>query len=175
MKVPVIPSSVRYFVSISSLEYTRTHGQTRGSAPTEEKKMWIGDFCQDFFLTFIFQYIAFKTRNPQYLALSGKGNFEIAIDTAKKEGLEYLIGVIESAAYSYNHEHVDMLWEIVRNTPKDIAFTQREYIVQLIDEFQFLNAKFYRDKALNILQQDMAAGYLSTAESKIAPLLISGS
>ncbi|MGE5340859.1 MAG: hypothetical protein ACM3SY_05185, partial [Candidatus Omnitrophota bacterium] len=141
----------------------------------KEKKMWIGDFCQDFFLTFIYQYIAFKTRNPQYLALAGKNDFKIAIDISQKEGLGYLTGVIENASYAYTHEKVDILWEIVRNTPKDIAFMQKEYIVQLIDEFQFLNAKFYRDKALNILQEDMAAGYLSTAESKIAPLLVSGS
>ncbi|MCU0284944.1 MAG: hypothetical protein MUF15_00970, partial [Acidobacteria bacterium] len=28
----------------------------------KETKMWIGDFCQDFFLTLIYQYIAFKSR-----------------------------------------------------------------------------------------------------------------
>jgi hypothetical protein len=45
----------------------------------------------------------------------------------------------------------------------------------MIDEFQFMNAMIYRDKNLSILQDDLAGGYLSSAESKIAPLLVSGS
>jgi hypothetical protein len=45
----------------------------------------------------------------------------------------------------------------------------------MIDEFQFLNAMIYRDKEMKRLAGDVAGGYLSTAESKIAPLLVSGS
>nr|NIM15239.1 hypothetical protein [Candidatus Aminicenantes bacterium]NIM82006.1 hypothetical protein [Candidatus Aminicenantes bacterium]NIN21394.1 hypothetical protein [Candidatus Aminicenantes bacterium]NIN45215.1 hypothetical protein [Candidatus Aminicenantes bacterium]NIN88032.1 hypothetical protein [Candidatus Aminicenantes bacterium] len=43
--------------------------------------------------------------------------------------------------------------------------------------FQFLNAMIYWDKAKseNQLADTLAGGYLSTAESKIAPLLVSGS
>jgi len=33
----------------------------------KEMKMWVVDFCKDFFLTFIYQYIAFKSRKPGYL------------------------------------------------------------------------------------------------------------
>ncbi|MCU0290342.1 MAG: hypothetical protein MUF15_28680 [Acidobacteria bacterium] len=45
----------------------------------------------------------------------------------------------------------------------------------MIDEFQFLNAMIYRDKDMKILADDLAGAYLGTAESKIAPLLVSGS
>jgi hypothetical protein len=38
-----------------------------------------------------------------------------------------------------------------------------------------MNAMIYRDKLLTKRQDDMAGGYLSTAESKVAPLLVSGS
>jgi hypothetical protein len=38
-----------------------------------------------------------------------------------------------------------------------------------------MNAMIYRDKELKILARNLAGGYLSTAESKIAPLLVSGS
>ena len=58
--------------------------------------------------------------------------------------------------------------------PQTIAARQKEFIVQMIDEFQFLNAMIYRDKDMKILANDLAGGYLSTAESKIAPLLVSG-
>jgi hypothetical protein len=141
----------------------------------KENEMWIGDFCQEFFLTFIYQYIAFKTRKPEYLKPEEKSDFEKVAKIAKKEGLGYLTGIIESAAHAANHEKVDILWGIVREAPQTIAFRQKESIVQMIDEFQFLNAMIYRDKDMKIPAHDLAGGYLSTAESKIAPLLVSGS
>jgi hypothetical protein len=45
----------------------------------------------------------------------------------------------------------------------------------MIDEFQFLNAMIYLDKDKEKVADTLAGGYLSTAESKIAPLLVSGS
>ncbi|MCU0288074.1 MAG: hypothetical protein MUF15_16975 [Acidobacteria bacterium] len=45
----------------------------------------------------------------------------------------------------------------------------------MIDEFQFLNAMIYWDKNKSNLANTLAGSYLGTAESKIAPLLVSGS
>jgi hypothetical protein len=140
-----------------------------------ENDVWIVDFCQDFFLNFIYQYIAFKTRQTQYLAPEGESDFEKAGAVAKKEGLDYLSGFIESAAHAVRHKKVDILWNIARETPRKIAFRQKEFIVQMIDEFQFMNAMIYWDKHKKNLAKNLAGGYLSTAESKIAPLLVSGS
>ncbi|MCX6582710.1 MAG: hypothetical protein NT166_21250 [Candidatus Aminicenantes bacterium] len=141
----------------------------------KETEMWVGDFCVQFFLSFIYQYIAFKTRKTEYLKPEEKSNFEKVIKIVKKEGLGYLSGIIESAAHAASHENIDILWDIVRDTPQTVAFRQKEFIVQMIDEFQFLNAMIYRDKDMKIPAKDLAGGYLSSAESKIAPLLISGS
>ena len=141
----------------------------------KEVKMWVGDFCVDFSLTFIYQYIAFKSRKPEYLGQFEKGNFAKVKQVAIDEGLDYLIELIESVEYAFIHEYVDILWNTVREAPKNLAFRRKEFIVQLIDEFQFMNAMIYRDKNLDKLQDDLAGGYLSTAESKIAPLLVSGS
>jgi hypothetical protein len=141
----------------------------------KEYKMWAVDFCQDFFLTFIYQYIAFKSRKKEYLNPETRSDFGKAVEIAKQEGLTYLCGIIEDAAHAVAHEKIDILWNIAREAPKTIAARQNEFIVQIIDEFQFLNAMIYRDKNLDKLQNDMAGGYLSTAESKIAPLLVSGS
>jgi len=141
----------------------------------KETEMWVVDFCVQFFLAFIYQYIAFKTRKHEYLKPEEKSDFSKVIDIAKKEGLDYLIGIIESAAHAVAHEKVDILWDIVREAPQTIAFRQKEFIVQMIDEFQFMNAMIYRDKDMKIPADTLAGGYLSTAESKIAPLLVSGS
>jgi hypothetical protein len=141
----------------------------------KEIKMWIGDFCQDFFLTFIYQYIAFKTRKMIYLKPDQGSNFDDIVHIAKKEGLDYLTGIIENTAYALAHEKIDLLWNIVREAPLTVAYRQKEFIVQMIDEFQFMNAMVYRDKDMKVPADTLAGGYLSTAENKIAPLLVSGS
>jgi hypothetical protein len=143
----------------------------------KETKMWIGDFCHDFFLTFIYQYIAFKTRKRIYLKPDQGSNFDDMVRIAKKEGLDYLAGIIENTAYALAHGKIDLLWNIVREAPQTVAFRQNEFILQMIDEFQFMNAMIYWDKkkSKDQLASNLAGGYLSTAESKIAPLLVSGS
>ena len=141
----------------------------------KEKDVWVVDFCQDFFLAFIYQYIAFKSRKTEYLNPENRSDVRKAIEIAKKEGLDYVCGIIEGTAHAVAHKKIDILWDIVREAPKTIASRQKEFIVQMIDEFQFLNAMIYRDKDTKIPANDLAGGYLSTAESKIAPLLVSGS
>jgi hypothetical protein len=141
----------------------------------KENDVWMVDFCKDFFLTFIYQYIAFKSRKTGYLTPEEKHNFEKVKSIAVNEGLDYLTGIIDSAKYAVEHDYVDGLWETVRTAPHTIAERQKEFIVQMIDEFQFMNAMIYRDKDLKNPAKNLAGGYLSTAESKIAPLLVSGS
>ncbi len=141
----------------------------------KEVEMWVGDFCKDFFLTFIYHYIAFKTRKKKYLDPMGGFDFKKVADIVKKEGLLYLRELIQGVEHEYTHEYVDTLWTMVRDAPRRLAARQGEFIVQMIDEFQFMNAMIYRDKDMKNLAKTLAGGYLSTAESKIAPLLVSGS
>ncbi|MCP4155517.1 MAG: hypothetical protein GY757_47780, partial [bacterium] len=141
----------------------------------KEGKVWVADFCIDFFHTFIYQYIAFKTRKTQYLEAFDESNFKKLKEVAVQEGLDYLTGLIEGVEHAAEKEYIDMLWKMVRTAPKKLAFRQKEFIVQMIDEFQFLNSEMYWDKAKTNLADTLAGGYLSAAESKIAPLLVSGS
>jgi hypothetical protein len=141
----------------------------------KEVKMWVGDFCVDFLLTFVYQYIAFKTRNIDYLKPIEKNDFKTIKQITHQEGFDDLTALINSVEYSYTHENVDILWNTVREAPLTIAHRKKEFIVQMIDEFQFMNAMIYRDKDMKIPADTLAGGYLSTAENKIAPLLVSGS
>ncbi len=141
----------------------------------KDNDTWLGDFCVDFCLTFIYQYIAFKSRKPEYLGKFEKGNFAKVKQAAIDERLDYLIELIESVEYAFIHEYMDILWNTVREAPKNMAFRRDEFIVQMIDEFQFMNAMIYWDRRKKNLAKNLAGGYLSTAESKIAPLLVSGS
>ena len=80
----------------------------------KEIKMWAVDFCKDFFLTFIYQYIAFKTRKKEYLQAMGGNDFKRIVDIAKNEGLDYLIELVKGVEYECDNKHVGTLWEMVR-------------------------------------------------------------
>ncbi|MCP4154996.1 MAG: hypothetical protein GY757_45150, partial [bacterium] len=126
-----------------NITYYKNDGVVPFYYEVKETKMWIVDFCIDFFLTFIYQYIAFKSRNNAYLRPEDKSDFQKVKAVAVKEGLDYLTGIIESVEHSFRQGHVDLLWETVREAPMTIAYRQKEFIVQMIDEFQFLNSMIY--------------------------------
>lgn len=138
-----------------------------------ETRQWYGDFCRDFYLTFIYHYTAFVSRNPEYLRDDGTRSFEAAEDMVRREKLEYLIPSIHGIRSLYEEE-TELIWRAVRDAPRGIAQHRDMRVLQIIDEFQYLNRKIYRDKDMTRLADDYGQAYMSTAEYKNAPLLVSG-
>ena len=62
-----------------------------------------------------------------------------------------------------------------QDAPRVLATAKNEYILQIIDEFQLLNSEMYPDRACTNPIDDLAGSYLGVAESKIAPLIVTGS
>ncbi len=142
---------------------------------TEGKKSAF-EFSLDFYLTFIYQYIAFKTRKTEYVELSrhGNKNFAKAKQAAQEVG-QYLVDEIIQTEQVVQEKRGQLMWEIARVTPCTLILRHDERVVQMIDEFQYLNSEIYWDEAKTNQANDFAAGYMSTAEYKNAPLLIAGS
>ena len=138
-----------------------------------ETSQWIADFSREFFFTFINQYLAFESRNPEYF--NYVDNYEVLIEASKKEGLNYLIKHIENFEYCEKREYFERLWDIARDAPRTIAQYKDERVLQIIDEFQFINRYIYWDKEKQRKAEELAGSYLHTAEYKNAPLLVSGS
>ncbi len=64
------------------------------------------DFCQDFFLTFIYQYITFKSRKREYLTPEEKNNFQKVKATAEmvfKYSRFFDVPVSEETVYLITH------------------------------------------------------------------------
>jgi len=138
-----------------------------------ESDQWIGDFAKEFFFTFMSQYLAFHSRNPEYFNYIN--DYSALIDAAKKEGLDYLVKQIKKFEHSEKNGEIDSLWHIARETPRTIAQYKDERVLQMIDEFQFINRYIFRDKACKDCIANLAGSYLHTAEYKNAPMLVSGS
>lgn len=139
-----------------------------------ERSLWELTFANEFFFSFIYQYIAFKTQKLEHLYFTKNKSFPHLKQTILQEKLNYLLPYAESVELLYQNKDFG-LWDLVQNLPHLLAQSQNEYIVQMIDEFQFLGKFIYRDEACKDLIDDFAGSYLGTAESKIAPMLISGS
>jgi len=158
--------------------YNITYDKNDGVIPfyyeIKDQKQCIVNYSRDFFLTFIYQYIAFKTRKPEYLDYS-KRSYSLAIETAKKEGQDHLVPFIVDICLAEKDDAGDSMLDISSNAPRLVIKKHNERVVQMIDEFQYLNRRIYHDKILTHLRDDLAGGYLHTAEYKNAPLLIAGS
>ncbi|QTA77920.1 NTP hydrolase p-loop-containing [Desulfonema limicola] len=140
-----------------------------------ETDQWLADFAEEFFLTFVYQFIAFKTRKLEYMDTAQMGSFKNAAEIARKEGFEYLESVAVNALGISREGKTDRLWNVVRETPRMAALHYNMYIVQMIDEFQFINRYIFWDKEKNRRAHNLAGSYLHTCEYKNAPLLVSGS
>jgi len=140
-----------------------------------ETDRWIGDFAENFFLSFLYQYIAFKTRNPEYLSPMRSGTLEQAYEISVKQGFDFLKDPIRSMQIRSEKEQGDLMWDIARELPRGIAEHTNEKVVQFIDEFQFLNRFIFRDKSCRDRIDNLAGSYLHTCEYKNAPILAAGS
>ncbi|MCP4345526.1 MAG: hypothetical protein GY795_08370 [Desulfobacterales bacterium] len=142
----------------------------------KETDQWLADFSEDFFLTYIYQYIAFKTRKKEYFdRLEIEGSFDDASEIARNEGFDYLVRMVKGVRELAEKEKSDLLWSRVRDAPRVIAGYTGERAVQIIDEFQFINKFIFWDREKKRRAENLAGSYLHTAEYKNAPLLVSGS
>ncbi|MDM8549263.1 hypothetical protein QUF72_04260 [Desulfobacterales bacterium HSG2] len=140
-----------------------------------EADQWLGSFAEDFFLSFICQYVAFKTRNNTYLSFGRARDLTDALEICKKEGFDFLANPIRGMQLRQREGKADVMWNIAREMPKEVATYTDEYILQMIDEFQFINRHIHRDRGCKDRIANLAGSYLHTAEYKNAPMLVSGS
>ena len=79
----------------------------------KETDQWLGDFANDFFLNFVYQYMAFRTRKPEYIEQLQTGGHEHALKIAEKEGFEYLADTIRAVLRLTKEDNTDRLWNVV--------------------------------------------------------------
>jgi hypothetical protein len=140
----------------------------------KEGKKWIVDFSLDLYTSFLSHYLGFKLKEIELIRK------DMSLDKieviAQKNNFKTIVEDIDSFRdYYKNKENVDNIWSYVQSAPHRIASITDDFIVQIIDEFQFMNSEIYRDQECTRVINDLAGTYLSLAESKIAPMLVTGS
>jgi hypothetical protein len=140
-----------------------------------ENKIWISNLAIDYYRAFASQYISFITRNPKLVIhhLSLKQIREFAI----KESITILVDdvdfLIENKELGGSNE---LMWKTACTAPHRLAAVLDTKFLVILDEFQNITKYIFRDeKCKEEPDETLAGSYHSLAESKVAPMLVTGS
>ncbi|MEM7531939.1 MAG: hypothetical protein AAF639_07180, partial [Chloroflexota bacterium] len=140
----------------------------------QEKKMWTGDFAISYFATFASHYISFKTRQPHLV--TEILNLEQIIEYGRQLGNDSLIRDAEIIWNYTEKDSPDLAWSRAYHAPHVYAGTRNERVLVMIDEFQNITQYIYPTKDYSTPPDEtMAGSFHSVAESKVAPMLVTGS
>jgi hypothetical protein len=140
----------------------------------KDQKIWLGDFAEEYYRTFVSHYISFIERNAGIV----QKPFEIEQikEYGKKKSLNVLVDDVDALQKHKIDNRPGMMWEIAYNAPHRYAALHKKFFLVIIDEFQNINGYIYRDKNCETaLDETMAGSFHEHSESKIAPMLCTGS
>jgi hypothetical protein len=134
-----------------------------------EERLAKTDFAKTFYLRLLSQYFAFTTRTPELVAMLlpldelkelAASDRHVAADI---RGLE---DVLENSPGT--------AWLYVREAGHRISQLNDVRIVQILDEFQYLNRWIVADHDLEVVEE-LCYSYMGAAESKFSPQIVAGS
>ena len=135
----------------------------------QDRRITLASFAKEFFATFASHYLSFLTRKKDWVITPF--NY-IALKKHIAPYPELLMRSQSIDAYEKTGNW-DSMWTVASRTPFDIAVSTGVKVVQIIDEFQNINAYILDDQKNTI--DTMSGTYLDLAEKREAPLIVSGS
>jgi hypothetical protein len=140
-----------------------------------DTKIWYQNLAIRYYRTFASQYISFLERDEKLV------NKRLSLEDIRKYGKANAIGeFVDDVDFLLQNKEVggshDLMWETACSAPhRFAAFYDKRFLV-IIDEFQNFTQYVYRDeKCLTKPDETLAGSFHSLSESKIAPMLVTGS
>jgi len=138
----------------------------------EEENRRLDEFARIYYMSFISQLLSFKKQ--EWL-----GIFYVPEEAREVSAELKLNHITEDLKRWQRYAEIggSVLWTFTREAPNRLAQISGDRFLVMIDEFQYLNKHIYR--AWPEIPENqittLAGSYLGTCESKIAPMLITGS
>ncbi|MDM8530909.1 hypothetical protein QUF63_07035 [Anaerolineales bacterium HSG25] len=138
-----------------------------------ETKIWYPNFAMQYYRAFASQYISFLERDPKLVMNP------LPLDEIKAYGLTHsiklLVDDINLFQQEMNRGH-DLMWEAAYTAPHRFAGVYDIRFLVIIDEFQYLTKFIYPDSNYQTKPiESMPGSFHYVVESKIAPMLVTGS
>ncbi|MCP4755920.1 MAG: hypothetical protein GY866_34095, partial [Proteobacteria bacterium] len=140
-----------------------------------ESKIWYPTFAIDYYCAFASQYISFLERDEKLVRKS------LSLEEIREYGVSKSIKPFVSDVDLLFQERKagglhDLMWKTAYTAPHVFASLYDVRFLVLIDEFQNITNYVYRDEQCEGKPDEtMAGSFHSTVESKIAPMLVTGS
>ena len=137
--------------------------------PIPEEEMTLADFSKSFFTSFANQFLSAMHRKPELVARPLPfEELEPLVQSYPELKLRYT-----AIQRSKKELEWGLMWSTASHTPLYMAMAQGVKIVQIFDEFQNIDLHILNQH--DRLLDSMSGTYLTLAESKEAPLIVSGS
>ena len=127
------------------------------------------DYSIRLFCSLLSQYLGFKRRQPKLIRQPL--DLEGLKDTVKDPEL---LRLVDQMSRCVAENRPAPAWELARELGHVISSLKDERIIQIIDEFQFLNDRVYTDRDFKTLIK-LGGFYQRTGSSKVSPQIITGS
>ncbi|OEU56317.1 MAG: hypothetical protein BA862_05485 [Desulfobulbaceae bacterium S3730MH12] len=139
-----------------------------------ESKMWYPLFAIEYFRTFASQYISFFERDENLVRKP------LTLEEIKEYGqtksIKPLIDDVDAIFQNGDLGFHDLIWRTAYTAPHSYAALFDQRILVILDEFQNINEYIYRDQNCDkALDKTLAGSFHEYSESKIAPMLVTGS
>jgi len=138
-----------------------------------DKHIWLPDFAIAYYRTFASQYISFLDRNESLVEFPLTLND--ILDYGKKNSIDALVRDVKFILEAKKDQFYDSMWDTACSAPKRFAAFYDIRFLVMIDEFQYLSKFITVDHQKKIPDKTMPGSYHHLSESKIAPMLITGS
>ncbi|MEN8216950.1 MAG: hypothetical protein ABFS56_11380 [Pseudomonadota bacterium] len=139
-----------------------------------DRGVWYPDFAIKYYRTFASQYISFIERDEELV------NLPLTLEQIREYGLknsnQLLVDDIDSLLIDKKRGLHDSMWDTAHSAPHRFAASLNTRFLVILDEFQNITQYIYRDETCSGKPDETLAGsFHSYSESKIAPMLVTGS
>ncbi|MCP4149607.1 MAG: hypothetical protein GY757_17810, partial [bacterium] len=139
-----------------------------------DKGVWYPNFAVEYYCAFASQYISYLERD-EGLVLQPL-TLEQIREYGKEHSIKVMVDNVESLWSCFEKKLYDSMWITASWAPHRFAGLHNRRVVVMIDEFQNISRYVFRDEACERnYDKTMAGSYHELAESKIAPMLVTGS
>ena len=139
-----------------------------------DRDIWIRQFALHYYQTFASHYISFFERNDDMVM-----NL-LTFEEIRQYGVDNNVNLFVKEVdlilkYESDYYKTGEIWDLASSAPHRFASIYDQRIIVIIDEFQYLNSHIYFDEKCTNIDKSVPGTYHSLVESKLAPMLVSGS
>jgi len=138
-----------------------------------DKKIWFPDFVKEYYQKFASQYISFLERDE--IIAHEPLPLELIKEYGQKNKIDLFVGDIDSLLYNEEKGSFDLMWRTACAAPQRFAAIYGKPVLVILDEFQYSSNTVFYNKSDQVPDDSMPGSYHNLVESKIAPMLVTGS